>query len=169
MAAATPPDGIMPVVGLFGTCGKSTWRRAFIAAFAARSIRYFNPQIEHWTPEMAAQENEHFQRDAVLLFPVTAESPGFGTLAEIGMAILEIERHNHRHPDHPRDVLLFVDPACTDPAASEIQIKDSVRTRQLVAGKLPAYAGPHVHVFSSLDEMLQRSISLAPASTTGPR
>lgn len=155
-------NGILPVVGLFGTCGKSTWRRKFIAAYESRSIRFFNPQVEHWTPEIAALENENFRRDQVLLFPVTTESTGFGTLAEIGMSILEIERHNHRHPENPRDVLVFVDTTCSDPSASEAQIKESVRARKLVAGKLPAYAGPHVHVCASMEDMLQRSLLLAP-------
>jgi hypothetical protein len=165
MHPSTPPSNdVLPVAGLFGTCGQSTWRRAFIAAYEARSIRYFNPQVEHWTPEMAAQENEHFRRDAVLLFPVTAESTGFGTLAEIGLSILEIERHNQRHPETPRHMFVFVDPACTDPAASEAQIKDSIRARKLVLGKLPAYAGPFVHVCPSLEDMLQRSLDVAPVS-----
>ena len=39
-------------VGLFGTCGSSTWRAPFIEAFEAEEVEYFNPQVEDWTPEL---------------------------------------------------------------------------------------------------------------------
>lgn len=156
----------LPVIGLFGTCGKSRWREPFLATYGQLGIRAFNPQVAEWTPACAQAENEHFQQDAILLYPVTAESTGFGSLAEVGLAIVEIERSNRgKEPGDTRELLIFIDPACTDPAANETQIRDSCRARTLVASKLPAYLGPNIHLCASLDEMLQRSLRLVNAMT----
>jgi hypothetical protein len=151
-----------PTIGLFGTCGASRWREPFIATYTKLGIQFFNPQVADWTPACAEAENEHFRRDAILLYPVTAETTGFGSLAEVGLAIVEIERSNQsRRPGEARELLIYIDPDCTDPKANEIQIRDSRRTRILVTSKLPAYTGTHVQICSSLDDMLERSVRLA--------
>jgi len=44
-------------VGLFGTCGGSTWRNKFIERYNNEDIMFFNPQVEEWDPSMAAIED----------------------------------------------------------------------------------------------------------------
>lgn len=149
-------------IGLFGTCGTSHWREPFIERYTQLRIAYFNPQVADWTPACAELENEHFRNDAILLYPVTAETTGFGSLAEVGLAITDVDRFNATaQPGHERELLICIDPDCTDPKANENQIRESKRTRVLVSTKLPAYAGPHVIICSSLADMLERSVALA--------
>jgi len=170
-----PTMTTLPTIGLFGTCGASRWREPFVERYTTLGIPFYNPQVAEWTPACAEAENEHFRSDAILLYPVTAETTGFGSLAEVGLAVAEIERSNLRGPlTAARELLVYIDPDCTDPKANEIQIRDSRRTRTLVTSKLPAYVGPHIQVCTSLDDMLARSVRLAqgtglkvtPASTT---
>ncbi|MFA6537505.1 MAG: hypothetical protein WCT18_03870 [Patescibacteria group bacterium] len=87
------PANLRPEVGLFGTCGSpaSTWRQdIFIPELKKRSLAYFNPQVGpgEWTPEMAKQEAEHLANDEVLVFPISKETSGYGSLGEAGWAIL---------------------------------------------------------------------------------
>ena len=88
-------------IGLFGTCGNSTWRDNFIALYKEKGINYFNPQLPEgtWTPECADIENQHFKKDDVILFPVTNETTAFGSLAEVGFSINTLLENpaNHRY------------------------------------------------------------------------
>ena len=61
-------------IGLFGTCGSSTWRAPFIEAFEAEGIEYFNPQVDDWTPELASVEARHLAGDAIITMVVTGET-----------------------------------------------------------------------------------------------
>ena len=72
----------MKVIGLFGTCGNSLWRDQFISVYKEKGIEYFNPQKEDWCPEDADIEAQHLVQDEIVLFPVTDESYGCGSLAE---------------------------------------------------------------------------------------
>lgn len=80
-------------VGLFGTCGDSKWRDPVIAKLSALGIDTFNPVVPNWTPECAAVEAEHLATDRVLLFAITGETGGFGSLAETGWAALSALRN----------------------------------------------------------------------------
>ena len=76
--------------GLFGTCGspRSTWREDFfIGRFTERGLKFFNPQVDHWTPDRAPLEAEHLANDGVIVLPVSKETHGFTSLAEAGWAI----------------------------------------------------------------------------------
>lgn len=68
----------MLAIGMFGTCGGSTWREKFIEKYEEQGMNYFNPQVENWTPECAVDEARHLAEDKIILFPVTqdAETPG---------------------------------------------------------------------------------------------
>lgn len=84
-------------IGLFGTCGKSTWRNDLIKHFkvlgGGKSYHnYYNPQVPDgtWKPEMAKEEARHLATDDIIVMPVTDETYGFGSLGEIGMAIAQV-------------------------------------------------------------------------------
>lgn len=86
-AAQTSKDeSVLDVVGLFGTCGNSKWRDEPQRELAKAGIASFNPVVANWTPECAKAEAEHLQRDRALLFVVTGETEGYGSLAETGWA-----------------------------------------------------------------------------------
>ena len=70
--------------GLFGTCGTTTWRQEFIDAYKDFAIDYFNPQVADWNPELAVLEAQHLVHDDIIVFPVTAQTYGTGSLAETG-------------------------------------------------------------------------------------
>jgi hypothetical protein len=80
-------------VGLFGTCGTpaSTWREdIFIPALQRRGLKFYNPQLgpNEWKPEMASIEADHLANDEVIVFPISKETHGYGSLGEAGWAIL---------------------------------------------------------------------------------
>ena len=92
-------------IGLFGTCGKSTWREKFMEAYANADIDYFNPQKEGWSPADADIEAEHLMNDQILLFPVTSETYAFGSLAETGFSIMQALKF----AEH-RDIVVMIEP-----------------------------------------------------------
>jgi hypothetical protein len=142
-------------IGLFGTCGQSQWRQAFIAAFQKEDIPYFNPQVNEWTPDCVPIENHHFARDPIILFPVTDETPAAGSLGEIGFSVARCLSESNCH-----FLLVFIDPECNDPNATEAERKNSVRARKLVSAKLEEQQSERVIICTSLDEMLERSLGL---------
>ncbi len=81
------------VVGLFGTCGKSTWREPVMAQLQPEGIEFFNPVVPHWTPECAAAEAEHLAQDKVVVFVITGEEESPGSLAETGWLALSAFRN----------------------------------------------------------------------------
>src|SRR5271156_2620325 len=90
-------------IGLFGTCAGSQWREPFKAAYEIEQITYFDPQVPNWTPECAVVEAEHLADDEIVLFPVTGESYGTGSLAETGFSILQAIRLDDR-----RDFIIMI-------------------------------------------------------------
>lgn len=147
----------MTCIGLFGTCGNSTWRDAFMAEYAKSNIEFYNPQVDDWHPGLADDENRHLAEDEIILFPVTEETTGQGSLAEIGFSIQHALRLNRQ-----RYFIFLIEDECKDPNASEAQIKDSNRSRKLVKSKLVVEAKQCYNIFlvDSLEEMLTLSIQL---------
>lgn len=47
----------MLCVGLFGTCGRSKWRNPFMEKYKELGIKFFNPQVDDWKPELAASRS----------------------------------------------------------------------------------------------------------------
>ena len=84
----------MTCIGLFATCGRSTWRKEFVEQYEELDIEFFNPQVGlgEWHPGMVDDENRHLAEDEIILFPVTDESTGQGSLAEIGFSIQQALR-----------------------------------------------------------------------------
>lgn len=143
-------------IGLFGTCGGSTWRDQFMAVYDARGISYFNPQVDDWTPEMANIEAQHLVEDDIILFPVTGETTGLGSLAETGFAMFQAAKAGTA-----RYFVFLVDAECdparvTDPALA----KESRRARALVRAHLRKNTHPNVFVCDTLEQMLEVSLHL---------
>ena len=151
-------------IGLFGTCGNSTWRTNFIKEYDNYDfINYFNPQVTNWKPDDAVIEAEHLINDDIILFPVTSETYGTGSLAETGYSIMSAIR-----ADDNRYVILFIDPTIDQSLINEnaIAAKESTRSRALVLAHLRKVKHKNVFFVSSIDEMLELSIKLALISIT---
>ncbi len=150
---------LQPCVGLFGTCGNSRWRDVFIQRYAQEGITYFNPQVEAGTGHagLVDAENQHFVEDAIILFPVTDETTGQGSLAEIGFSIANALRSNAN-----RFFVFLIEDECHDPNACEKAKADSGRSRRLVKSKLSQDAATLDNIFlvESLDDMLVVSLKL---------
>ncbi len=147
-----------PVVGLFGTCGDSTFRQElFIPTYEALGIEYFNPQVEDWKPELAEAEADHLVHDVVQCWPVLGSTYGSGSLAEQGYAIAS----SLRAPTPlPKFVIPMIELELSDELTDEVARKESLRARKLASTHLSQNASPYIYVVDSLQEMLDISIVL---------
>lgn len=144
-----------PFIGLFGTCGNSTWRETFIERYRDLGINYFNPQVSDWKPEHADIEAQHLKTDEIILFPVTRETYGTGSLAETGFSILQATQNTGRY------IIVMIDPDLDDALkADETAYRESIRARRLVRAHLAANPHPHVFVVHDLEEMFELSVQL---------
>lgn len=153
-------------VGLFGTCGSSTWRKRFIESFEENNIKFFNPQLDEgeWTPDRADEfvqnENWNLKNNELILFPITDETTGQGSLAEIGFSVADTLRNIKK--TNNQMLIVYIDPKCNDPKASEAQIQDSERSRKLVLSKVieESKINPNVFVVNSMTEMYKLTLNL---------
>lgn len=146
-----------PCIGLFGTCGNSNWRDQFINMYNQVGITFYNPQVPDWKSEDAAIEAEHLVNDEIVLFPVTNETYGMGSLAETGYSIMSAIR-----ADNKRYVVLYIDPT-VDASLVETDAwaaKESTRARALVLAHLKKINHPNVFITKSLQDMMNLSIML---------
>lgn len=150
-----------PVIGLFGTCGNSTWREDFIAAYKKNNMAFYNPQVpnETWVPEMAIEEANHLANDDIILFPITDETYAFGSLAETGFSLLQaISMAKNKL----RFVITYVAPTCAEPlrdtANGSRQYKESNKARALVRAHLAKLDLPNLFVVENLETMLHVSM-----------
>ncbi len=72
-------------------------------------IAYFNPVVPEWTPAHAELESQHLVTDRVILLVITAETEGYGSLAETGWAALSATQNGQTfllviedYPDGPK-------------------------------------------------------------------
>ena len=150
----------MLCIGLFGTCGGSKWRDIFIEKYKELGVEFFNPQVDDWKPELAEIEAEHLVNDDIILFPVTNETYGLGSLAETGFSITQAINSNKN-----RSIVIMVDKivkeelAVADPALA----KESMRARALVRAHLLKLNESNVYIVDSLEEMLTVSLNLQKA------
>ncbi len=146
-------------IGLFGTCNNSKWREEFIAQYEHDGIDYFNPDAgDHWHPGMIDDENRHLMEDNIILFPVLAESLGFGSLGEIGFSILNIKRNIENGSN--QYLIVMIDDICTAELTTDAERDHSNRTRKLVKSKLESITHPNVLIVQNLDAMLIASLNL---------
>jgi quinolinate synthase len=149
-------------IGLFGTCGGSQWRKPFAERYEKEGISFFDPQVPNWTAECAVMEAEHLAEDAIILFPVTGETTGIGSLSEVGFSILNAIRL-----DNQRDFVIMIEPALSDKLVNELppnHVKESIRARALVNQHLKKMRLSNLYVVSSLEEMLEVSVQLHKAA-----
>lgn len=142
-------------VGLFGTCGGSKWREPFMQKYGELGIDFFNPQVDDWKAELAQIEARHLAEDQIILFPVTNETYGTGSLAEVGFSILNAIKLDDR-----RDFVILVakdlDERLDDPVAR----KESLRARALVIEHLRKLRLSNLYLVDSLEQMLEVSTRL---------
>lgn len=157
-------DASQVCVGLFGTCGTTTWRQEFITAYDDFAIAYYNPQVAEWKPELAQIEAQHLVNDDIILFPVTAQTYGTGSLAETGFSILQVLKSVQGAQNH-RKVIVYIEQTLEPQLVQEnpVAAKESTRARALVSAHLNQIQDPNVYVVDSMQEMLALSIKLYPA------
>lgn len=158
----------MKTIGLFGTCDKSTWRDKFIETYDQKGIKYFNPVKKDWRPEDAKNEAYHLSNDDIIVFPITLESPGFASLAEIGFVVSSAILNPNKK------VIIMIDPEYAPDFSSRpysvynsgaliqvySEVEGSNRVRTLVKEHLTNINLNNIHVVDSLVEMLNLSVTL---------
>jgi len=143
-------------IGLFGTCGNSKWRDKFIWEFEANNIDYFNPLNDDWKPEDAIIEADHLANDSIILFPITHETYGTGSLAETGFSILQAIRLEER-----RDFVIMISPTLAEELMVNAELaKESLRARALVIQHLKKLNLSNVYFVNTLTEMFYVSLTL---------
>lgn len=145
-----------PVIGLFGTCGGSKWRDAFMQSYDQKGIYYFNPDKgDNWHPEDAVNEAEHLKHDDIILFPVTGETYGTGSLSEVGFSIQQAIQQN-------RDarIVVMIDDKLSDSLTDPVAKKESERSRKLVKAHLAKVESSKVFIVDDLEQMLEISEDL---------
>ena len=86
-------------IGLFGTCGGSTWRVPYHEELSMLEIPLFDPQISvethgrSWCEADIENEVRHLERNPVLMFKVTGETTGLMSLLEIVKSIQSPSRY----------------------------------------------------------------------------
>lgn len=142
-------------IGLFGTCDKSCWRDKFIEIYQKYNIHYYNPQVKDWNPQCAKIEAEHLANDKIILFPITHESYGLGSLSEIGFSVLNAIKLNDR-----RYFVILIDDYL-DCSLQDVDLrKESLKNRSLVKNHLLQLDMSNIYLVNSLDDMLQVSLIL---------
>lgn len=124
--------------------------------------QFANPQVDDWKPEDAAIEAEHLAEDAIILFPVTGETLGMGSLSEVGFSIL-----NAIKLDSQRDFVVLIE-SDIDPALREAciprEVKDSVRARALVKQHLKKLRLSNLYVVDTMEQMREVALELYKAA-----
>ena len=147
------------VIGMFGTCGNSTWREPFIKKYKELGISYFNPQVPDWKEECAVEEARHLAEDEIILCPITGETYAAGSLSEVGFSILNAIKLDDRR-DFVVMIEMNLDQSLNDPIAR----KESSRSRALVSQHLKKLRLKNVYIVETLDQMLEVSIQLYQAA-----
>lgn len=142
-------------VGLFGTCGGSTWRDDFVAKYQDLKFEYFNPNKPDWKEEDAIIEAEHLANDKIILFPITSETYATGSLAEVGFSILNAIRLDDR-----RYFVVMIEQSLAPELDDPIARKESLRSRALVIQHLKKLRLDNVYIVENLEQMLDISITL---------
>jgi hypothetical protein len=108
-----------PMVDVFlmGTAGRasdpnrSLWREPVKAVCAAHGLKCYDPIVPVWNESSLKQEIEAMATARVIVMAITAETPGFGALAESGWAALSASQRKQAFG-------LYVAPIYQDPKAT---------------------------------------------------
>lgn len=139
-------------IGLFGTCGSSTWRSEFIKEYEKENINYYNPQVKDWRPECSIEEAKHLATDKIIVFPITSETYGEGSLSEVGFSILNAIRL-----DNTRYFIVLIDDYLNDDLDDLLAREQSLRMRHLVRNHLFEQKLDNLYFVNTLEEMLKVS------------
>ncbi len=92
-------------VYLGGSCHPTTWRRDIaIPVCEARSVTYYNPQIDDWTPDLVSVEAKAKEESSVLFFVIDNRTRAIGSMLE---ASEYIGRYgSHILPAHSLSIVL---------------------------------------------------------------
>lgn len=144
-------------IGLFGTCGGSNWRETFKHVYEKENISFYDPQVVDWKPEDAIIEAEHLANDEIILFPITGETYGMGSLAETGFSILQAVKLEEK-----RDFVILIEPKPYKELedSNPVLFKESCRARALVIQHLKKLRLSNVYMVETLEEMLSISLVL---------
>jgi hypothetical protein len=143
-------------VGMFGTCGTSTFRRdIFIPKFEAAGVQYFNPQVENWTSDLAAVEAEELREDSIILMPITDETYAEGSLAECGLSAIQALKFNDR-----RHIIFLISPVVSDELKKDAsRAKASERSRALIREHLKQLPYRNIFLVDTLEQMAELAIA----------
>lgn len=144
-----------PIIGLFGTCGGSKWRDKFIEKYDEQGIYYFNPNKENWNRNDAKIEAEHLKEDEIILFPVTGETYGTGSLSEVGFSIMQAIDQNRG-----AKIVVMIESDLDESLNDPIARKESIRSRSIILEHLNKIQAKNVYVVDDLETMLDISIGL---------
>lgn len=112
--------------------------------------------VENWKPEDAEIEAEHLANDNIILFPVTSETYGVGSLSEVGFGILSAIKLDDR-----RDFIVMIDMVLSDELMKDTErAKESLRARALAKQHLKVQNLPNVYLVDNLDAMAEVAIAL---------
>lgn len=142
-------------IGLFGSCGDTTWRNRFMNYYDSEGISYYNPQVSDWKPEYADLEAYHLFNDEIILFPVTSETYGLGSLSEVGFSILNAIRKGKNSA-----IITMIDMHLDSNLMNEDLRTESMRARKLVSSHLSKLSIPTLYIVETIEEMLELSIKL---------
>lgn len=145
----------MPTIGLFGTCGGSKWRDPFKLEYAEKGISYFDPNKIDWKEEDAKEEARHLAEDDIILFPITNETYGTGSLSEVGFSILNAIRL-----DKQRHFVVMIEHELLPELNDVIARKESLRSRALVIEHLKRQRLKNLYLVETLEKMLEISLVL---------
>ena len=146
-------------MGLFGTCGESRWRDSFKEKYTKMKIPFFDPNKLDWKEEDAIEEAENLAEDEIILFPITNETYGIGSLSEVGFSILQAIRLDDR-----RDFVVMIHQDLVAELNDPVARKESLRARALVMQHLKKLRLKNLYVVDDLTEMLDVSIKLFEAA-----
>ena len=134
------------VVGLFGTCGSSTWREGVIAKLNEAGIPFFNPQLPSgvaWVQEVhGAAEADHAVTDKVVLNAITPDTEAYGALAEVGFMLMDAKENG-------QTVIVVIQDFPADPDPKMNRKHPANRERALVKEHM---ARRGFKVYTNLDE-----------------
>lgn len=75
---------VSPQIFLGGSCNPTTWRRDIAIPYLEyKRIRYYNPQVDDWRPELVQIEAAAKERAQLLLFHIDNQTLGTASLVEI--------------------------------------------------------------------------------------
>jgi len=72
------------IVFLGGSCNPTTWRKEIVIPELKRlGITYYNPQVDHWAPELIELENQAKQNCEILFFVVDNQTRAIASMMEV--------------------------------------------------------------------------------------